>query len=135
VAIGHINECPSQSLLIGHNSQNGYVEFSANRPVQPPQPNGKPEQDWFIFDKEEGVEKIWLIWSEQSVPELEAVKGWANPKDKGTIVDPSQIKVVAQYLATQAANTAKVEKDEASRETKIKGKGKVLVGLVKLGHH
>lgn len=113
----------------------GSAQISANQPIQFPRPSGNPEQDWFIFDKEEGVEKLWLIWSERGVPEMEDVKGWGNPKDKGVIGNPSQIRMVAQYLATNAGAKVEAEREEASRQTMLRGKGKVLVSVVKLEHH
>ncbi len=53
--------------------------------------SGKPELEWSVFDEEVGVEKVWLIWSERCAPELETVKDRAKPRDKGVIIDPSQI--------------------------------------------
>jgi hypothetical protein len=69
------------------------------------------------------------------VPELEAVKGLANPKDEGVIRDRNQIRSVAQYLAAQSATKPEIEKDEVNKQTKLKGKGEVLVWLVELEHH
>jgi len=87
-----------------------------------------------VFNEEVGVEKIWLIWSERSVAEMEAVKRWANPKDKGLVGDPSQVERVAQYLKALAAAEVEVEWDEAGQRTKLKGKGEVLAGVVRLEH-
>ena len=136
-----INEGPAQTnglpelnvLFPDTITNGGSAEIKADQTVQIPQPSRNPKQDWFIFDQEEGLEKIWLVWSGRNVPELEAVKGWANPKNEGEIGDPGQIKAVAQYLAAHAAT--KPEKDEVGNRTQLKGKGEVLVGLVKLEHH
>jgi len=87
-----------------------------------------------VFNEEVGVEKIWLIWSQRSVAEMEEIKRWANPKDKGLVGDPSQIKRVAQYLKALAAAEVEVERDEAGQRTKLKGKGEVLAGVVRLEH-
>src|SRR5438128_2391007 len=42
-----------------------------------------PQQSWIKFDAEQGTEKLWLIFSANAVPELEVVRQFANPKDKG----------------------------------------------------
>src|SRR3979409_2599757 len=47
-----------------------------------------PDQSWCQFDAEKGTEKLWLIFSADVVPELEAVKQFANTKDQGLIKDP-----------------------------------------------
>jgi serine/threonine protein kinase len=138
-----INERPPQKtgwpnyiiLFPYYTANDGLAEIVANQPIQIPVPRGEPEKDWFIFDKEKGVEKIWLVWSKRGVPELEAVKGLANPKDEGVIRDRNQIRSVAQYLAAQSATKPEIEKDEVNKQTKLKGKGEVLVWLVELEHH
>ncbi len=135
-----INEGPAQTnglpdfivLFPNTLANDGSAAIAANQNIRIPQPSGEPERDWFSFDAEEGVEKIWLIWSERSVPDLEAVKGRANQKDKGVISDPSQIKSVAEYLAAHSVITPEVKKDE--EQTKLKSRGEVLVGLIRLEH-
>ncbi|MGH9845807.1 MAG: protein kinase domain-containing protein [Blastocatellia bacterium] len=136
-----INEGPKQTngrpdfnvLFPDTLANGGSAAIAANQTIRIPQPSGKPEQDWFTLDdKEEGVEKIWLVWSERSVPELEAVKRWANPKDGGAIGDPGQIESVARYLAAHSAPAPEVKEDE--EQTTLKSRGEVLVGLVKVQH-
>jgi uncharacterized protein DUF4384 len=112
----------------------GDAQIEADQTIQIPAPSGNPEADWFVFDEVVGVEKIWLIWSEHSVAEMETVKRWANPKDKGLIGDPNQVRAVAQYLKALAATEVEVEKDEASQRAKLKGRGEVLAGVVRLEH-
>jgi len=138
-----INEGPTQTdglpdftvLFPDTTIPGGSALINANQPIQIPPPSGKPEQNWLIFDRNKGVEKIWFIWSERIVPELESVKGWANPKDEGVIDGPIQIKSVAQYLAAQAATKPEMERNEASKWTSLKGKGAALVFLVELEHY
>ncbi len=135
-----INDGPARTgglpdFIVMFPNAGGSAQIAANQTIQIPSPSGKPELDWFVFDEEVGVEKVWLIWSERSVAEIEAIKGWANSKDKGVIGNPSQIRAVAQYLATRAATEPEVENDEVNRQTKLKGKGVALVSAVKLEHH
>lgn len=112
----------------------GSAQIEADQTIQIPAPSGNPEADWFVFNEEVGVEKIWLIWSERSVAEMEEIKRWANPKDKGLVGDPSRIERVAMYLKALAAAEIEVEMDEANQRTILKGKGEVLAGVVRLEH-
>lgn len=130
------NGLPEFSVLFPYTLTNGgSAEITANQMIQIPCPSNNPGQDWFVLDNQQGVEKIWLIWGEQRVPEMEAVKGYANPQDLGVISDQRRINAVAQFLAAQAANKPAVEKDESNRQTKLTGKGEMLVSMVKLEHH
>jgi serine/threonine-protein kinase len=139
-----VNEGPEQTtdgmpdfiiLFPSTNANGGSAEVKPNRPIQIPQPSRQPDRDWLVFDNDKGTEKIWLVWSETTVPELEAVKGRANPKDRGVIKDPGQVRAVAQYLRAHPANQTEIGKDEASKQTTLKSKDEPLVGLMKLEHH
>ncbi len=90
--------------------------------------------DGFFFDKDQGTEKLWLIWSSKSLPELEAVKSLANPKDKGQISDPAQIRSVRDLIARHHAIPATIAKDDANKVTRVSGSGEVIVHLIKLEH-
>jgi Domain of unknown function (DUF4384) len=134
-----INEGPERAnglpdFVVMFPNLGGSAQVAANQPIQIPTPSGNPKTDWFEFNEEAGVEKIWLIWSERSVGEMEAIKGLANPKDQGLVSDPSQIRRVAQYLKDLATIEAEVEKDETGQRMKLKGKGEVLAGVVRLEH-
>jgi serine/threonine protein kinase len=115
-------------------TSNWSAAISANRTVQIPPPSDKPDDDWIQFDQEKGTEKIWLVWSERSVPELEAVKHLANPNDAGAIRDPDQAIAIAQYLARHYARKPEVVKDEEQKQITYKAKGEVLVTPIKIEH-
>jgi hypothetical protein len=57
-----------------------------------------PETGYLQFDNRKGVERIWLIWSRQSLPSFEAMKKWANPTDHGRIKDESAVQVLRSFL-------------------------------------
>jgi hypothetical protein len=90
------------------------------------------EEYWFKFDKQQGTEKLWLIFSNDVVPELE-VAGAANPQTRGLITDLAQNKTIQNFLATHAAHKPEYEKDD--KQTTLKLPGKLLVYAVKLEHH
>lgn len=125
---------PEMNLLFPE-VQRTPTEIRAIQSIQIPPSSDNPELDWFIFDRDEGVEKVWMIWASHPVPEIEAVKHVANPQDKGEISAPDEIRAVADYLNQHSANKAKPEKDDANTLTRLKARGDVLVGLVRLEHH
>ena len=109
-------------------------EIRAGQIIQVPPPGRNGQDNWFVFDKEEGVENIWLVWSDRAVPELEAVKVWANPKDQGAISDLTQRVSVFRYLTPFSAIKPEAERDEAGKQIKLKAKGGTLVWAMKLEH-
>jgi hypothetical protein len=88
-----------------------------------------------VFDEHQGTEKFWIVWAAQAVPELEAVKGVINAKDKGEISDADQAKTVGLLLEKHSSDKPEAQKDSASKQTNLKGKGDVLVHLMELEHH
>lgn len=121
-------ELPDYVLLFPKPSINrGSAQLAARHQI---------ETSEFEFDEERGTEKLWMIWSAESVAELEAVKGVVNQREKGAITDPTQIRAVRDFLTRQSKSSKpNVEKDEANRQTNVKGQGNVLVNLVKLEHY
>lgn len=95
-----------------------------------------PDHDiGFVFDEEQGTEKLWLIWAADAVTELEELKRWANPQDIGAIKDAAQIETLRAFLADHSANEPQLRRDETSKQTIVKMKGDILVKLVNLQHY
>jgi len=95
-----------------------------------------PDHDiGFVFDKEQGAEKLWLIWAADVAPELEALKRWANPQDLGEIKDLVQLESLRAFLAARSSVEPQVVRDETSKQTMVKMKSDVLVKLVNLQHY
>jgi hypothetical protein len=69
------------------------------------------------------------------VPELEAVKGFANKKDRGVISSPGLRTVVNQFLKAHSAPSAVVDRNENKKETVVTANGTILVHIIKLEHH
>jgi hypothetical protein len=130
------NGLPNFNVLFPDTETNGgSPEIRAGQIVQIPLPSEHPLQDWFVFDEEDGVENIWFVWSERNIPELEAVKSWANPRDLGSVGSLKQRAMLAQYLAVISEIKPIVERDEVTKQTTLKGKGAMLMCLIKLEHH
>ena len=92
-----------------------------------------PETTWFQFDKEQGTEMLWLVFSEDAIPELEALREFAATRTRGLITDPARNLEVQNFLTTNS--TQKPTTEKGSTQTTVKVPGKLLVYPVKLEHH
>ena len=92
-----------------------------------------PEQTWFQFDKQQGIEKLWLVFSKDAVPELEATKQFASRRTAGLITDPSQNQAVKNFINTHSATNTDVQKGD--KLTTLKAPGTVLLYPIRLEHH
>jgi len=110
-------------------ANNSSAVLTANQQIQIPQ------QSWFQFDEQQGTEKIWLVWAEKDVPELEAVNGFANPKDRGVVSSPGLRSALNEFLKTHSSTNISVERDVDKKETTVKANDAILVHAVKLEHH
>ncbi|MBV9209882.1 MAG: protein kinase [Acidobacteria bacterium] len=118
---------PSYNVL--YPLDGGSAQVAANQKVESPPREGRG----YFFDAEAGTEKMWMIWAEEPVPELEAVKGVANPQDKGVITNPAQAKALQDFFNRHASPKPSAEKDK--KRTVVKTGDNVLVNLLELEHH
>jgi serine/threonine-protein kinase len=133
-----INESPPASgteskfniLFPSPTSNQGSSRLDANRQIIIPE-----RGEGFVFDEESGAEKLWLIWSATAIDQLEVVKGWANPQDKGEIKDAKQIGALRDFLAKSSRAEPNSHKDDTTKQTALKNRGELMIKLVKLEHH
>ena len=92
-----------------------------------------PKESWLRFDRQQGVEKLWLVFSEDVVSELEPIKQFAGVETGGLITDPALNKSIKSFLAAHSTSRPDVEKGEML--TTVKAPGNLLVYTVKLEHH
>ncbi|MGI8837556.1 MAG: serine/threonine protein kinase [Pyrinomonadaceae bacterium] len=128
-----LNEGPSAGGATTYNLL--FAASAANSNVPPVTANQKTETAWMVFDEHQGTEKFWIVWAADAVPELEAVKGVINPKDKGEIGDADQASAVKNFLAKHSSGKPEAQKDSINKQTNLKGKGDVLVHQMELEHH
>ena len=128
-----LNEGPAAGGVTTYNLL--FAASASNSNVPPVAANEKTETAWMVFDQHQGTEKFWIVWAAQAVPELEAVKGVINAKDKGEIGDADQAKTVKNLLEKHSSDKPEVQKDSTNKQTNLKGKGDVLVHLMELEHH
>lgn len=108
-------------------ANNGSSLLAADKQIQ------IPEESWLRFDEQQGVERLWLVFAEDAVPELENVKGFANKKTGGLITDMTQNKLVYDFLT--AHSTPKPDVDKGDTLTTLTAPGKLLVYPIRLEHH
>lgn len=113
------------ALFPSPSANNGSSLLTADQDLQ------IPGRTWIVFDAQQGVEKLWLVFAEDAIPELEAVRSLTNVSDKGQIRDVAQNKTIENFLTAQAASKA----EKGNTETILKAGGKVLVHAIRLEHH
>lgn len=92
-----------------------------------------PETTWWQFDTQAGVERLWLVFTEDAVADLENAKAFANRQAGGLIADMTQNKLVHDFLTSHS--TPKPEVDKGETLTTLSAPGRVLVYPVRLEHH
>ncbi len=134
-----INEAPEQvnglpeyvTLFPSPTANDGSARLAANQQIAIPE-----QGDGFFFDQDQGTEKLWLIWSANSLPELEALKSLANPQNRGLVSNPAQVRSIRDLIAKlRSAQLPKIEKDEDNKQTNVLGVGDVAAHLLRLEHH
>jgi hypothetical protein len=107
-------------------ANHGSAQLAAKQPMQ---------TGWYVFDDNPGTERFWIIWAAQPVAALEAVKGVANPQDRGLISNPAERDAVRALLASSDPAQTEVKEDRAGKQTHVTGRGEVLISLIELEHH
>ncbi|MEP6922777.1 MAG: serine/threonine-protein kinase [bacterium] len=124
------DETPTYNVLFpSETANNGSALVTEHQDIQIPQ------QSWFQFDEEQGTEKIWIVWAVQEVPEMEAIKGLANSKDRGVVSSPGLRTAVNQFLKSHSSAAPTVQRDQEKKETAVTANSEILVHVIKLEHH
>jgi len=109
--------------------QSGSAAIRASSSIIVPPGNGQ----YFIMDKLLGKEKVYLIWSDRAVPELEQVKSsvFLVLGKSGGLLLPAEA-AIAHHVVQ--ANSSQVDLAEKDGETMISGKGPIIVKMIILEH-
>jgi len=120
---------PEYSILFpSESANNGSPLLAAEQHIQIPR-----EPNWYRFDEQQGVERLWLVFSEGAVPELENVRRFASRETRGVVADMTQNKLIQDFLTSNSATKPELEKGETL--TTLKAPGKLLLYPVRLEHH
>jgi len=89
------------------------------------------------FVDQTGLEKLWIIWSVQEIPELNTIFSNAahDENNPGTITSDDEIAKVETYLALLRDTAhSQVSPNKENKRTSVKGRGDILVAVVELPH-
>ena len=90
--------------------------------------------DGFVFDKEKGVEQLWIIWSVGAQPHLDSMKQYANAKDRGEIKNAADVDVLDTFLRDHGSPTPDAAVDDEAGVTTLSAPAAVFVKLIELAH-
>lgn len=124
-----LNEAPGPG---GRTEFNTLFPTPENRGTAALKANQQLQTRWYVFDKSTGVEKLWVIWTSNIVPDLDPVFRDAA-RQKG-VLNESQIAIVQTYLKRYESEPPVVNVDKAQKRTEVKGKGYIVVNLLELSH-
>jgi len=129
-----INESPVadnslQILFPSPTANNGSALLAQQKPIL------IPEQSWFTLDAEQGPETVWLVFSANAVPELDALERFANPKDQGEVNDAALNRAAKTFVHANSTPEPNPEKSDDLKQTSIRSSGSLLVYAIKLAHN
>jgi serine/threonine protein kinase len=118
---------PSLTILFPDSRlNNGKAQILANQPFATNQ---------YEFTNQPGVEKFWIVWSEEAVSELEAVKTLVNPQDLGMIRDKTKSAVVQDFLRRHKDKKITVKESSDKQNVTIESDSNVIVTSSELRHN
>lgn len=137
---GHLyilNEGPAEQgrpsayviLFPSPTSNGGESLLGAGRQIQ------VPEKSWIQFDAEQGTEKLWLVWTAESVSALEALKVYANSRDRGLVGDPDLNGAARDFLQAHQNPRPAASRDGDKKEVVLTSNGAILTHFLNLEHH
>ncbi|MBK5290416.1 MAG: protein kinase [Acidobacteriia bacterium] len=94
-------------------------------------------EHWLQFDKQQGTEKLYLVWAAEPVETLEqAASGKTGEKVNDVVVIKEPAQVAALLKLLEGMGESKIlEKDVVNKQTVLRSPGKALAHLVLLEHH
>jgi serine/threonine protein kinase len=126
---GPIADKSLQILFPSSTANSGSALLPQQKPVQ------IPEQSWFKFDSEQGAETLWIVFSSNAIPELEALKIFTNQTDQGVINNSALNRAAKLFIQANSTTMPRVEKSDSLRQTSIRSSASILVYAVKLAHN
>jgi hypothetical protein len=123
-----INEAPGQTeynvLFPTRKNNSGSPLIDANKRV---------ETDWYRFVENQGIEKLWVIWSPQTIPELDAIFRKAL-EEEGEISGADQMGKLQSLLDKYKSPPPDIKENATKDMITLRGRSEALVSLVELNH-
>jgi tRNA A-37 threonylcarbamoyl transferase component Bud32 len=92
------------------------------------------QTNWNTFVGETGKERLWIVWSQNQVIQLEIARHDAFKAREGAITDPSVVNTLKDFLSEHLKPEPEPTKDPAKQRTTVRAQGDLLVELVELEH-
>jgi hypothetical protein len=89
---------------------------------------------WYGFANSTPRDHLWLVWSADAVPELEALRPLVNAKDLGRIADPAQAQRVRAWLAEATARQVRATPETDPVQMTLSYSGPAVVRHILLRH-
>lgn len=87
------------------------------------------------FQGAKGVEKMWMIWSQNPLPLLEAGRDLLNPEDGGVVKDSTQVNNIKQLLEKYSREqVVKVVENKRTKLTTVTSTENIVAVLIELDH-
>jgi len=90
-----------------------FIQGGSTR-VEPGRDLTIPENGSLLFDEHKGAEKVWIVWSNQRLNELESLKRWANEHDRGRIGDFTEALRIKSFLESSKLSLPQVSRDSVN---------------------
>ncbi len=90
--------------------------------------------DGFVFDKEKGVEKLWIIWSAGAQPRPGRDEEWANERDRGRDQGRGRCRRPRHVPAGSRVAGAATRRSTRAGMTTLSAPAAVFVKLIELEH-
>ncbi len=83
-------------LFPGPGDNDGAARFEVSRLLVPP-----VNRPGFVFTGAKGTERLWCVWSSESIPVLEAARTAANLRQEGAVRNPELIQAIRRILSEE----------------------------------
>ena len=89
---------------------------------------------WYGFSTGAAVDHLWLVWSADVVPELEALRPLVNERDLGRIGDAARARGLRAWLDQTGARTVRATEERSPRQVTIAFSGPIAIRHILLHH-
>ena len=89
---------------------------------------------WYGFSTGAAVDHLWLVWSADVVPELEALRPLVNERDLGRIGDAGRARGLRAWLDQAGARTVRATEERSPRQVTIAFSGPIAIRHILLHH-
>lgn len=89
---------------------------------------------WYRFSPEPGREKLWLVWGKLAIPQLEALRAYLNPRDKGAVTDSVQQAAVTELLQRASLRAPSTSSGEKGEKILVRGSANILITSLDVSH-